>query len=313
MMTTDGTLPLESYLARRRAEIETRLLAFLPMPPHAPAVVADAMRYSIVAGGKRLRPLLTLTTADAIGGAAAVTLAVPAACAIEMIHTYSLIHDDLPAMDDDTLRRGQPTLHVVAGDGMAILAGDGLQAEAFRLMAEEPRAIDRDVAFRKLRVIEVVANAAGPRGMVGGQAIDLQAVRPGPNGQALTLDATAVEAMHSRKTGALIRAAAVAGALMAGASDTVVAAVDQYASEIGLAFQIVDDVLDVEAASSTLGKTAGKDAAAGKPTYPALYGVARSRELASACLERAEAALASVSLEHSHLTGIARWIVHRQS
>ena len=288
-------------------------MAWLPQPPHAPGVVADAMRYSVVAGGKRLRPLLTLTTADSIGGPPAVTMALPAACAIEMIHTYSLIHDDLPAMDDDVLRRGRPTLHVVAGDGMAILAGDGLQAEAFRLMAREPVTADPHIAVRKLRVISTVADAAGARGMVGGQAIDLQAVRPAPNSPPAVLDAAAIDDMHARKTGALIRAAAVAGSLMAGASDALVAAVDRYASEIGLAFQIVDDILDVEAASSALGKTAGKDAAAGKPTYAALYGVARSRELASACLQRAEAALASVSLEQSHLMGIARWIVNRQS
>jgi geranylgeranyl diphosphate synthase type II len=311
-MSTDAA-SLASYLAVRRAEVEQRLLAWLPASPHAPAIVADAMRYSIVAGGKRLRPLLTLTTADAVGGASGVVLALPAACAIEMIHTYSLIHDDLPAMDDDVLRRGRPTLHVVAGDGMAILAGDGLQAEAFRLMAREPASVDPQITLRKLRVISTIAEAAGASGMVGGQAIDLHAVRPGPNSPPAVLDATAIDDMHARKTGALIRAAAVAGAVMAGADDAVVTAVDRYASEIGLAFQIVDDILDVEAASAALGKTAGKDAAAGKPTYAALYGVARSRQLAAACLQRAEAALVSVSVDRSHLMGIARWIVDRQS
>jgi geranylgeranyl pyrophosphate synthase len=312
-MSTDAAASLASYLAARRAEVEERLLAWLPGSPSAPAIVTDAMRYSVVAGGKRLRPLLTVTTADSIGGARGVTLALPAACAIEMIHTYSLIHDDLPAMDDDVLRRGRPTLHVVAGDGMAILAGDGLQAEAFRLLAREPAEIDPQTALRKLRVIAAVAEAAGARGMVGGQAIDLHAVRPGPGSAPSVLDAIAIDDMHARKTGALIRAAAVAGAVMAGADDAVVAAVDRYASEIGLAFQIIDDILDVEAASAALGKTAGKDAAAGKPTYAALYGVARSRELAAACLRRAEAALAGVSLDRSHLMGIARWIVDRQS
>jgi geranylgeranyl pyrophosphate synthase len=276
-----------------------------------------------MAGGKRLRPLLTLAAAEAVAGAAARgagtvadgarALAMPAACAIEMIHTYSLIHDDLPAMDDDTLRRGRPTLHVVVGDGLAILAGDGLQAQAFSLLAREPVSDDPDIAKRKLRVIRVVADAAGPAGMVGGQAIDLGAVRPGPQSPGPTLDHAAVEAMHARKTGALIRAAAVAGTIMAGGDDRTVAAIDRYASEIGLAFQIVDDVLDVEAGSATLGKTAGKDAAAGKPTYPSLFGIEQSRALAAACLVRAEQSLADVALATSNLLGIAHWIVHRQS
>jgi geranylgeranyl pyrophosphate synthase len=312
MMTTETT-GLDAYLAARRAEIETRLLAYLPAPPDTPAVVASAMRYSVVAGGKRLRPLLTIATAEAIAGAEGIALALPSACAIEMIHTYSLIHDDLPAMDDDTLRRGQPTLHVVVGDGMAILAGDGLQAEAFSLLAREPDSPDPQIARRKLRVLGLVATAAGPRGMVGGQAIDLQAVRPAPNARPARLGPDDVAEMHARKTGALIRAAVTAGAVMAGGDEPVIQAVDRYAAEIGLAFQIIDDVLDVEAASTTLGKTAGKDAAAGKPTYPSIYGLERSRDLAAACLRRAEDALASVSLEHSPLRGIAHWIVTRGS
>jgi geranylgeranyl pyrophosphate synthase len=311
--------PLDDYLKARREDIESALARYLPSSPGTPAVVSAAMRYSLMAGGKRLRPLLTVAAGDAIAqshGTAPETirpLALPAACAIEMIHTYSLIHDDLPAMDDDTMRRGRPTLHVVAGDGMAILAGDGLQAAAFALLAREPAADDGSVGARKLRVIEVVAEAAGPAGMVGGQAIDLQAVRPGPGVTAAALDAAAVEGMHARKTGALIRAAAVAGAIMAGADETEIAAIDRYAAEIGLAFQIVDDILDVEACSDALGKTAGKDAAAGKPTYPALFGLERSRTLAADCLGRAEDSLAVAGLAESHLPGIARWIIHRQS
>ena len=311
MKNADSATSLEPYLAACRAEIDTALLAYLPQPPETPAVVADAMRYSVVAGGKRLRPVLTLAAAEAVGGPAARALALPCACAIEMIHTYSLIHDDLPAMDDDVLRRGRATLHVVAGDGMAILAGDGLQAEAFRLMAREPVSDDANIAARKLRVIELVAEAAGARGMVGGQAIDLHAVRPGPDQTAEALSATQVEEMHARKTGALIRAATVAGAVIGGAGEAVITAVSRFATEIGLAFQIVDDVLDIEAASSTLGKTAGKDAAAGKPTYPSLYGVSRSRELAAECLQRADSALRSAGLEHTPLGGIAQRIVTR--
>ena len=363
-MTTDAASGLDRYLAERRAEVESALRQYLPAPPDTPPVLAEAMRYSLLAGGKRLRPLLVLAAADAIGGAEARQLAMPAACAMEMIHTYSLVHDDLPAMDDDTLRRGRPTLHVVAGDGMAILAGDGLQAEAFRLLAREPVSSDPQIAARKLRVLEAIASAAGPTGMVGGQAIDLNAAsggkvstakedssKPGGAfGAELSTDKDAsskpgdaqhgsaqhgssqhggsqrdrslldvpfsahdLEEMHARKTGAMIRASAVAGAVMAGAPEQIVSAIDRYAADIGLAFQIVDDLLDVEAGSDALGKTAGKDAAAGKPTYPALFGVARSRELAAECLARAEAHLAAVDLERSHLAGIARWIVARRS
>ena len=310
---------LDDYLRARRTEIDAALIRYIPQPPHTPAVVSEAMRYSLMAGGKRLRPVLTLAAADAVAtrhGTApdhARALALPAACAIEMIHTYSLIHDDLPAMDDDTLRRGRPTLHVVAGDGMAILAGDGLHAEAFTILVREPVSSDAIVVARKLRVIGVIAGAAGPAGMVGGQAIDLQSVRPGPGQSAETLDASALQAMHSRKTGALIRAASVCGAIMAGADETAIAGIDKYAADIGLAFQIVDDILDVEAESATLGKTAGKDAAAGKPTYPAVFGLDQSRKLAAECLAKSEQTLHDMDLADSHLAGIARWVVTRQS
>ena len=229
-----------------------------------------------------------------------------------MVHTYSLIHDDLPAMDDDSLRRGRPTLHVVAGDGMAILAGDGLQAAAFALLAREPAGADATIVDRKLRVIALVAEAAGPQGMVGGQAIDLGAAGR-TIGAAARLDAAGLADMHARKTGALIRAAAVAGAVMAGADDATAAAVDAWAGDLGLAFQIVDDVLDVEGASADLGKTSGKDAAAGKPTYPALFGVAQSKTLAAEAAARADAALVAAGLADSHLPAIARWIVERRS
>jgi geranylgeranyl pyrophosphate synthase len=311
---------LDEYLSTRRQEVEQGLERWLSPSPDSPPVVREAMRYSLLAGGKRLRPILTLASAEAIatvqGGSpdAARTLALPAACAIEMIHTYSLIHDDLPAMDDDILRRGRPTLHVVYGEGLAILAGDGLQAEAFALLAREPQTGDAEINSRKLRVIERIAAAAGPVGMVGGQAIDLEAVSPMPGRAAPeALDAEGLEQMHARKTGAIIRASAVAGATMAGAADDEIRAVDGYAREIGLAFQIVDDILDVEGASVALGKTAGKDAAAGKPTYPALFGVDRSRALAQACLTRAHDALASARLSNSRLGAIADWVVRRTS
>lgn len=303
---------LQQYLTARRTAIDTALLASLPSPPSCPSAVADAMRYSVSAGGKRLRPILCLASAEAVGGDW--RQAMPAACAIEFIHTYSLIHDDLPAMDNDTLRRGQPTLHVIAGEAMAILAGDGLLTEAFALMAREPRDADAALAARKVRVIEIVAAGAGAAGMVGGQAIDLACVTPDAAGtMPPPLDAESLRAMHARKTGALIRASASAGAVMGGGSDAQIDAIGRAAAEFGLAFQIIDDVLDIEGASANLGKTAGKDAAAGKPTYPALYGLDASKRMADACLARAAAALADVRLADSRLLQIGRWIVERSN
>jgi len=302
---------LAAYLSTGRLRIDTALARLLP--PDAPAVIAKAMRYSLLAGGKRVRPILTLAAADAVahrldpsGGtaAAATELALPAACAIEMIHTYSLIHDDLPAMDDDSLRRGRPTSHVVFGEGIAILAGDGLLTEAFAVLAREPHGGVPAVDARKLRAIAVIARAAGAAGMVGGQAIDLQA--------APDMSAPDLQTMHARKTGALIRAAATAGAIMAGGDDGMIDAVDAFATDLGLAFQIVDDILDVEGEASTLGKTAGKDAAAGKPTYPALFGVDQSRRMAGDCIARAHEALARAGLG-GRLDQIADWIVERRA
>jgi geranylgeranyl diphosphate synthase type II len=270
------------------------------------------MGYSLAAGGKRLRPVLCLAGADAVGSDR--ELAMPAACALELIHTYSLIHDDLPAMDNDSLRRGRPTLHVVAGDGLAILAGDGLLTEAFALLARSPASADPGIVARKLRVIGLIADAAGAAGMVGGQAIDLACTTPDPAGRlAPPLDAEGVRGMHARKTGALIRASAVSGAIMGGADETAITHIDTAAAEFGLAFQIVDDILDVEGVSTHLGKTPGKDAAAGKPTYPALYGLPAARRMATECLERAEHSLRTAGLADSWLMEIGRWIVNRSN
>jgi geranylgeranyl diphosphate synthase, type II len=303
-------MDLSEYLRARQAEIEAALDRALPSPPRCPPAVADAMRYSVTAGGKRLRPVLCLASADAVGGDRA--LALPAACAIEFIHTYSLIHDDLPAMDNDTMRRGRPTLHVVAGEGMAILAGDGLHAEAFGLLAREPRSDDPEISRRKLRVVAVIAAAAGAHGMVGGQALDLQAVTAGPDGALPPpFDRDGLRLMHSMKTGALIRASAVSGAIMGGGAEEAVEAIDACAADLGLAFQIVDDILDVEGATKDLGKTAGKDAASGKPTYPALYGLEASRRMARECIERAAATLDAAGIRDARLLEIGRWIVNR--
>ena len=309
---------LRDWLDARRREIDAALERYLPAAPACPPRVREAMQYSLLAGGKRLRPTLALAAAEAIAIANGAdvdhgrAMALPVACALELIHTYSLIHDDLPAMDDDTLRRGRPTSHVVFGEGLAILAGDGLLTEAFALMSREPpHAADASLAARKLKALWIVAEAAGACGMVGGQAIDLDAA-----GSGAAFDGDGLRAMHARKTGALIRASAAAGAVMAGAAAAQLAAIERFASDVGLAFQIVDDILDVEGASQDLGKTTGKDAAAGKPTYPALYGLDASRGMATACVERALAALAEPEASGKpplggQLPAIARWVTSR--
>jgi geranylgeranyl diphosphate synthase type II len=300
--------PFAEYIGGMLARIDEALSRYLPTPPEYPRVLYEAMRYSLDAGGKRLRPILTLAAAETVAGTGysaqeAIEDALPAACAVELIHTYSLIHDDLPAMDDDSLRRGRPTNHVVYGEGMAILAGDGLLTEAFALLAAEPR--DPALAARKIRTIQTIAVAAGGGGMVGGQAIDLLAVGSS------TFDQYSLQDMHARKTGALIRAAAVAGAIMGGGSDEEIRAVDEYGRHLGLAFQIVDDILDVEGDAKDLGKTAGKDAKAGKPTYPSTYGLDASRRLAAEHHDAAVAALQLTGLQKSRLADIADWVVKR--
>jgi geranylgeranyl diphosphate synthase type II len=319
-----GPEPVAEYLRGLRAEVEAgleRVLLSLAAPP----LITDAMRYSLMAGGKRLRPCLTLAAAEAggetagIGAARSRDLALPAAVAVEMIHSYSLIHDDLPAMDDDDLRRGRPTSHVVHGDGLAILAGDGLLTEAFAVIAGPASAVlpasangpAADPANR-LRALHLLAAAAGAVGMVGGQAIDLAAAGK-VRGHTARLDqAAALEDMHARKTGALIAASATIGAVLAGAPDPVVDAIRTYARELGLAFQIIDDVLDVEGSNEALGKTAGKDAAAGKPTYPALYGLDESRRKAADCVHRATAALTAAGVG-GRLADIAAWSLERRA
>jgi len=315
--------PLRAFLEESRTLVDSALVRFLPSPPACPPILADAMRYSVFAGGKRLRPCLALAAADVVARfqanvgievpqPPAAELALPAACALELIHTYSLIHDDLPAMDNDTLRRGRPTLHVVYGDGIAILAGDGLQAEAFALLAREPAVTEAIIVSRKLRALQTIGDAARAIGLVGGQAIDLQAAGLAP-GHSLTLDADALRTMHAKKTGALIRASAVSGAIMAGAAGDLVSAIDRYADDLGLAFQIVDDILDVEGSDAELGKTSGKDASGAKPTYPALLGLERSKSLAAECIARAKQTLADAGLAGGWLGPIADWVVSRKN
>lgn len=306
-----GAAPLAAYLEAQRAVVEEALERYLPAPPACPAPIAEAMRYGVLAGGKRMRPILTLAAAEAVdpdGGAAA---ALPAACALEMIHTYSLVHDDLPAMDDDTLRRGRPTTHVAYGEGMAVLAGDGLLTEAFRVLARWPATDDAVVAERKLRAVERVAAGAGAAGMVGGQALDVQPAGAGGDPQPRAAARAALRELHERKTGALIRAAAAAGAIMAGADRETLAAVDAYAAHLGLGFQIVDDILDVEGDTAALGKTAGKDAAAGKATYPSIVGLEESRALAARAIADAQQALRYGRIRGRRLSEIADWVLAR--
>ena len=319
--SNDGN-DLQTFLRTRRERVDAALERVLPPPPGAPALIDEAMRYSLLGGGKRLRPILALAAAEAVGFGDETEqdrLVLPAACAVEMIHTYSLIHDDLPAMDDDTLRRGRPTSHMVYGEGIAVLAGDGLLTEAFGLLARLPETDDPQLMTRKLRTTERMAAAAGVAGMVGGQVLDLQTAGQVPadpsggstaTGAHASLDESGLRTMHARKTGALIRAAAVSGAIMAGGADPAVDAVDRYASALGLAFQIVDDILDVEGEADQLGKTAGKDAAAGKPTYPALHGLDESRRLAAVSVSDAQRALTDAGLG-GPLHAIANWVVSR--
>jgi geranylgeranyl diphosphate synthase type II len=272
----------ERYLSERSALVDAYLDGYLPGEETPPETISRAVRYSLFAGGKRLRPLLVLASAEAVGGT--IDDALPAAAAFEMIHTYSLIHDDLPAMDDDSLRRGRPTSHVVFGEAVAILAGDALQAHAFGLLAAPP-ARSRVAPEIGLRAVALLAEAAGAHGMVGGQVADLES-------EGKPVDAAGLEFIHRRKTGALIRAACEVGALMGGGSEEDVRELTLFGEEVGLAFQIADDILDVEGSDSTLGKSAGKDARAGKATYPAIHGLEearrQARKLISAALDRVE-------------------------
>ena len=289
-------VPFAVWSRERQRRIEDVLAAALSdqaMP--APDRLRDAMRYSVLGGGKRVRPLLAYAAGEAVTADPADVDAV--AAAVELIHAYSLIHDDLPCMDDDTVRRGKPSCHIAFGEATALLAGDALQSRAFALVARSR--IDAAAACA------VLADAAGASGMAGGQAIDLDAT-----GHAL--DMAELSAMHRMKTGALIRASVRLGACAAARrSDAHLAALDAYAAAIGLAFQIVDDLLDVEGTSATLGKTAGKDAANGKPTFASLLGAASARVRAEKLCADACAALVPFGDRGRRLCELARWIVAR--
>lgn len=289
------------FLMQCRALVDAALDSLLPAETVEPLGVHGAMRWSIFAGGKRLRPSLLLATGEAFGAGADVL--VGTACALEMIHTYSLIHDDLPSMDDDDLRRGRPTCHVKFGEAMAILAGDALQSLAFQTIAED-QSIEAGV---RVRVISEIARASGtPRGMVAGQALDLAA-------ESREVTGAELERIHAHKTGALITAASRVAAIISGASDAELEAVTRYAAQIGLLFQITDDLLDVTATAEDLGKTPGKDARAEKATYPSLYGLDATRERACAAHAEACAALERLDRPTQLLHAIADFILHRKA
>ncbi|AND69342.1 farnesyl-diphosphate synthase [Dyella thiooxydans] len=274
------------------------LAAALPAEDAPPAELHRAMRYAVLGGGKRLRPLLVYATGHALGCDDPV-LDAPA-CAVELIHAYSLVHDDLPAMDDDALRRGRPTCHIVFGEAMAILAGDALQALAFELLAQAP--VDPATGMAMQRAL---GRACGAEGMAGGQALDLSAV-----GRTLSLDE--LEHMHACKTGALIRASVQLGAMTAGADTATLNALDHYARAVGLAFQVRDDILDVEGESAVIGKTAGKDAAADKPTFPSILGLDASRTRLAQLTDEALAAISMLESRSELLIELARYAAGRQ-
>ena len=282
-----------------QARMEATLGDVLPPARIAPQRLHEAMRYAVLGGGKRVRPLLAFAAGEVSGGDA--ERVQYAAAAVELIHAYSLVHDDMPAMDDDALRRGKPTVHVEFDEANALLVGDALQSLAFDLLASKTLA---DTPTTQLKMVQLLAQASGSRGMAGGQAIDLASV-----GKPLTLPE--LEFMHIHKTGALIRASVLLGAHCGRASDDVTAALDHYAKCIGLAFQVVDDVLDAEAPTATLGKTAGKDAAHNKPTYVSLLGVARAKELAQELRADAHAALDGLDAPAERLRQLADFVVER--
>jgi len=291
---------LQSYLSEKCRIIDSALGEYLPPEDRFPEVIFRAMRYSVLSGGKRLRPTLVLAACEAVGGDPAT--AVPAACAVELIHSYSLIHDDLPAMDDDDFRRGKPTNHKVFGEAMAILAGDALQALAFEIITGTKGVAPEIV----LEVARRVASAAGIGGMVTGQVVDMLS-------EGKEIDAETLRFMHAHKTGALIEVSVVAGGLLGGGTPEQIKSLGLYGDKVGLAFQIADDILDIEGDRAKTGKSAGSDLRKRKSTYPSLFGLDESRELARRAVDEAVAALSAFDVCADPLRSLARFVVERES
>jgi geranylgeranyl diphosphate synthase type II len=302
-LDSKAAVALAAALEQRLGLVEAVLERALPPEGTWPDAIHRAIRYSLFAGGKRLRPLLALAAGEAVGGTRADIL--PFACAVEMIHTYSLVHDDLPAMDDDDLRRGKPTSHRVFGEAIAILAGDALLTRAFHILAEAPPEVDASILARRLRTIALLGRACGTQGLIGGQVQDLQS-------EGKTVDAAGLERIHRAKTGALLGACVSGGALLGGAGEPELELLERFGRAIGLAFQIVDDILDATEDASSLGKTAGKDAAAVKATYVRVHGLSRAREMADALLTESLAAISPLGERGVLLAALARQIVNRR-
>ncbi len=298
--TATATFDLQGWSALHLAHVESAFDRWVGVD--APAGLGEAMRYAVQGGGKRLRPLLVLAASEAVLGHA--DAALRAACAAELIHAYSLVHDDLPCMDNDVLRRGKPTVHVQFGEAEALLAGDALQALAFELLTPGDGSVP---PAKEAALCRLLARAAGAEGMAGGQALDLASV-------GVTLDEERLRQMHRLKTGALLQGSVLMGAACGEPSADAVAALRTYGAAIGLAFQVVDDILDVTADSATLGKTAGKDAAANKPTYVSLMGLERSRAYAASLLAESLAALEQSGLPDTRaLAALASMVVDREN
>ncbi|MGH9769452.1 MAG: polyprenyl synthetase family protein [Blastocatellia bacterium] len=292
---------IAEYFKQKAIQVDQWLDRLLPSELETPSVIHQAMRYSVFAGGKRLRPILTIATGEIFGADERALL--PAACSLEMIHTYSLIHDDLPAMDNDDLRRGLPTCHIKFGEAIAILAGDALLTQAFLTLAD----CETSTPEMKARVISEVAHASATRrALIGGQVLDIQF-------ESRPIMAAQLEEIHRAKTGALIRCAVRLGAIIGGASDDELTLITEYGEKAGLAFQVADDLLDEIATSEELGKTAGKDAANQKATYTALYGIDGARQMANRLSHEAIRAAHRVTHDTSTLDAIARFIIERRS
>ena len=294
-------ISFETYWNTRRDLVNKALEAFVIAPSGCPQELIEAMRYSVLAPGKRLRPILTIAGSEAVGGS--VEQVIPTACALELIHAFSLVHDDLPALDNDDLRRGRPTSHVKFGEAMAILAGDALFAQAFDLIG---RNVEFAPADRVVRVLKIVAEASGTDGMVAGQVMDILSEGQAP-------EAERVDYIHSRKTAALIQAAVVSGAILSGADEEQISRLELYGSSIGVAFQVTDDILNVTGDASELGKATGSDVERGKSTYPALYGLDKSIQVANELVIRAKEALVPFGAAAQPLLAIADLVTERRT
>jgi len=299
-MASPPLFDLKTYLQLKRQQVNDRLVRSLPTA--ASSTIADAMVYSVMAGGKRLRPVLCLAAAETVGGRS--EDAINTAVAIELIHTYSLIHDDLPAMDDDVLRRGKPTCHVAYDEATAILTGDALLTLAFQLLAS-PQGTAGVPADRRLQVIDLIAAAAGYEGMIGGQMADIDS-------EGSRIDLSRLEQLHLMKTGALINAAITTGGILGGGTSEQIRHLHQYAQNIGLAFQIIDDILNVEGDPALLGKAVGTDQEKKKSTYPALLGLVESRKLAANRVKEALQALEYFDRKADPLRAIAKYVIDRK-